>query len=71
MEAKKYSSFQEIERDMKILQLQREIDEEKLKLAFQSTKEELNPINILGGFSGIAKKLALSLVTNKILKRFK
>lgn len=71
MEAKKYSSFEEIERDMKILQLQREIDEEKLKLAFQSTKEELNPINILGGFSGIAKKLALSLVTNKILKRFK
>ncbi|WP_418497797.1 DUF6327 family protein [Flagellimonas sp.] len=71
MKAKKYSSFEEIEQDMRILQLQREIDEEKLKYAFQSTKEELYPTNLLGGFSGIAKKLALSFVTSKILKSFK
>ncbi|MDC6385435.1 hypothetical protein D2V93_02600 [Flagellimonas taeanensis] len=71
MKARKYSSFEEIEQDMKILQLQREIDEEKLKYAFQSTKEELNPTNLFGGFSGIAKKLALSFVTSKILKSFK
>ncbi|WP_234416305.1 DUF6327 family protein [Flagellimonas amoyensis] len=71
MKGKKYSSFDEIEQDMKILQLQREIDEEKLKYAFQSTKEELYPTNLLGGFSGIAKKLALSFVTSKILKSFK
>ena len=68
MKARKYSSFEEIEQDMKILQLQRE---EKLKYAFQSTKEELYPTNLLGGFSGIAKKLALSFVTSKILKSFK
>ncbi|WP_318343134.1 DUF6327 family protein [Flagellimonas baculiformis] len=71
MRERKYSSFKEIDQDIKILQLQREIDKEKLKLAFQNTKEELYPVNILGGIGGVTKKLTLSLLLSKILKKFK
>ncbi len=71
MKERKYSSFKEIDQDIRILELQREVDKERLKLAFQNTKEELYPVNILGGIGGVAKKLTISLLLSKILKKFK
>ena len=50
MEAKKYSSYAEIERDLEILKLQKEINYQKLVLSFQRTKESITPQNIIGGF---------------------
>ena len=70
MNVKRYNTFNEIDNDLKILSLQREIDKENLKLTFQNTKNNFYPTNILGGFSGIVKKIALSLVAKKLLKRF-
>ena len=66
-----YTSFEEIDRDLKILKLQRQIEEEKVKLAVQNTKNELYPTNILGGLAPLLQKVAISLVAKKILKKYK
>ncbi len=49
MEAKKYSSYAEIEKDLEILKLQKDINYQKLVLSFQKTKESITPQNIVGG----------------------
>lgn len=68
---KKYTSFKEIDNDLKILKLQREIDLENLKMNFNQAKHSLQPSNILGGFGGIVKSFLISLFARKVLQRFK
>lgn len=50
MDRKKYSSYAEIERDLEILKLEKEINYQKLVLSFQKTKESITPQNIVNGF---------------------
>jgi hypothetical protein len=50
MEPKKYSSYIEIERDLEILKLEKEISYQKLVLSVQKTKESITPENIISGF---------------------
>lgn len=69
MHRKRYSSFEEIDRDLKVLSLQQQVDKESLKLNFQNTKNSLYPTNLLGGIGGIVQKLLLSLVAKKVLKK--
>ena len=49
MEPKKYSSYAEIDRDLEVLKLEKEINYQKLVLSFQKTKESITPQNIVGG----------------------
>lgn len=49
MEQKKYSSYAEIDRDLEVLKLEKEINYQKLVLSFQKTKESITPQNIVGG----------------------
>ncbi|WP_269234060.1 DUF6327 family protein [Flavobacterium flavigenum] len=49
MQVKKYSSYAEIEKDLEILKLEKEINYQKLVLSFQKTKESITPENVLGG----------------------
>jgi len=49
MEAKKYSSYAEIERDLEILKLEKEINYQKMVLSFQRTKQSITPQNIFSG----------------------
>lgn len=65
-----YKSFEEIDRDLKILKLQQQIQEEKVKLAVQNTKQELYPVNILGGLAPLIQKVTISLVAKKLLNKF-
>ena len=67
---KRYKSFTEIDQDLKILKLQQEIDRENLKLTFRTAKSNLYPTNMLGGLGGIIKKLAISMIAKKLLKKF-
>ncbi|CAM3420238.1 DUF6327 domain-containing protein [Zobellia roscoffensis] len=67
---KKYTSFEQIDQDLKILKLQQEIERENLKMQVQITKSNLYPSNLLGGFSGILQKLTLSMVAKKLMKKF-
>lgn len=50
MESKNYSSYAEIERDLEILKLEKEINYQKLVLSFQRTKEGITPQKIIKGF---------------------
>jgi hypothetical protein len=50
MEIKKYSSYADIENDLEILKLEKEICYQKLVLSFQKTKDSVTPQNIINGF---------------------
>ncbi|MEN2414551.1 DUF6327 family protein [Flavobacterium mesophilum] len=50
MERKKYASYAEIDRDLEILKLEKEINYQKLVLSFQKTKESITPQKIVNGF---------------------
>lgn len=67
---KKYTSFKEIDQDLKILKLQREIDLENLKLNFRQTKTNLYPTSLLGGVGGIIKKFLITIFAKKVLDKF-
>lgn len=57
MEAKKYSSYAEIDRDLEILKLEKDIEYQKLMLGFQKTKESFTPQGIVKNFLGSWKPL--------------
>lgn len=69
MEIPSFNSFDEIDQKLTILKLQRQIDKEQLKVHFNNAKSSLYPTNLLGGFAGITKKLLISFVANKIIKK--
>ncbi len=46
MSHKIYSSFEEIDRDLEILELERKIDFEKMKLDVNDVKQSLSPSHI-------------------------
>lgn len=49
MVAKKYTSYAEIERDLEILKLEKELNYQNLVLSFQKTRDSFTPQNIVGG----------------------
>ncbi len=55
METKKYSSYAEIDRELEILKLNKEIKFQKVILGIQKTKESFEPQNILKSFIGSYK----------------
>lgn len=63
-----YSSFEEIDKDLKILKLQTEIDKEEIKLSIDQTKEGLSPLSVAGNVVGsIAQKLIVLKAVSKIM----
>jgi hypothetical protein len=78
MEPKVYSSYEEIDRDLEILKLQKEIDTRKLSLTVDKTLDNLTPSgmfqNILGNAgtlitkSGLLKNVVLPFLINKFIK---
>lgn len=50
MELKRYSSFAEIERELEILKIEKEIHYQRLVYNVQKTKESLEPINVVKEF---------------------
>lgn len=57
MEPKKYSSYAEIEHDLEILKLEKEIYYQKMKLGFDKTKESILPSQPLEGLYTIYNKV--------------
>lgn len=58
---KEYSSFDEIERDLKILKLQTQIDKEEIKLCYQLTKDNMSPFSLIASIAGSVVQKALVL----------
>lgn len=80
METKKYSSYAEIELELEILKVERELNLKRIVLNVQKTKESLMPINLIKGFigdyksilsnySGTIINIAIPILINWILKR--
>ncbi|TRX26983.1 hypothetical protein FNW25_06905 [Flavobacterium franklandianum] len=80
METKKYSSYAQIELELEILKVERELNLKRIVLYVQKTKESLLPINlikgfigdyksILSGYSGTILNIAIPLIINWITKR--
>ena len=49
MQKKKYASYAEIDRDLEILKLEKDIEYQKLLLSIQQTKESFTPQNMIRG----------------------
>ncbi len=70
---KEYKSFEEIDARLKVLKLQREIDQESLKLHYYRTKIDLVPRKLLLGLGATFtqnntwKNMLMALVTQKVL----
>lgn len=47
-----YSNFEEIDRDLKLLKLQMDIDKERIYLSYHHTKESLAPSSIIKNMFG-------------------
>ncbi|MDF3028106.1 MAG: hypothetical protein K0S23_2413 [Fluviicola sp.] len=61
-----YSSFEEIELDLKILKLEREIHAQKIKMGFRETGENLRPMNLLQDYIGTGNQTTFSLIEQVI-----
>ena len=67
MESTKYSSYAQIERDLEILKLEREIQYQKMVLKFQQTKDNITPQSLVNNFvDSYVEKVTLPL--DKIFK---
>ncbi|WP_299107710.1 DUF6327 family protein [uncultured Winogradskyella sp.] len=68
---KSYNSFNEIDNQLKILSLQKQIYKEGLKLSLKNSKLNLKPLTIKNELKGFLQNELLSLVTEKVLNKFK
>lgn len=80
METKKYSSYAEIELELEILKVERELNLKRIVLDIEKTKESLWPKNLIKGIcgdyksilsnsSGMILKIVIPLITNWFKKR--
>ncbi|WP_343635328.1 DUF6327 family protein [Fluviicola sp.] len=67
-----YSSFEEIELDLQILKLEREIHAQKIKLNLEKTGENLRPVNLINDYLGTTDRTNLSVIEQvfKIILQF-
>ncbi|WP_224485339.1 DUF6327 family protein [Robertkochia aurantiaca] len=64
-----YTSFEELENDLQILKLQKQIAQEQIKLNYESTKENLSFLTVIGNTAGyVAKRLLAIKVINKFFR---
>jgi hypothetical protein len=80
METKKYSSYAQIELELEILKVERELNLKRIVLDVEKTKESLLPKNIIKGIfgdyksilsnsSGMILNIAVPLIINWITKK--
>ena len=80
METKKYSSYAQIELELEILKVERELNLKRIVLDVEKTKESLLPKNlvksflgdyksILSNYSGMILNIAIPLIINWLTKR--
>ncbi|WP_418264462.1 DUF6327 family protein [Flavobacterium faecale] len=80
MEKKIYSSFEQIEVELEILSIEREINHQKIVLALQKTRDQFTPVgftknvfslfkNVLSGSNSTIYKLAIPLIIKWILNK--
>ncbi|WP_431472465.1 hypothetical protein I5168_03850 [Nonlabens sp. SCSIO 43208] len=67
---KVYNNFDEINKELNVLSLRKQIHEETMKLKINEVKEELSAVSIVTNMiSSIAKKAVVLKIVNKFLSR--
>ena len=66
---KRFSSFEEIDEQLKILTLKREIDKECAKLRIYDIKNHLYPVNLVRSMDGTIARVMIPLVVSRIMKK--
>ena len=56
-----YDTYEELEKEIRILKLQNEIDEERIKINVQNIKEDLNPLSMVSDVATSFAKNAIYL----------
>lgn len=60
---KVYNNYDEIDRDLRVLKLQTDINEERIKLNISEVKEDLSPVSLLSSVAGSIVKKAFIMKT--------
>lgn len=66
---KRFNSFEEIDEQLKILTLKREIDKECAKLRIYDIKSHLYPVNLVRSMDGTLVRVMIPLVISRIMKK--
>ncbi|MBJ2175692.1 hypothetical protein JBL43_15675 [Aureibaculum sp. A20] len=66
-----YTSFEEIDEQLKILSLQKNIYKELIKLNLKSTKNNLKAESIKTELRGVLQEKILAFVANNVLKKLR
>ncbi len=67
----KYNSFEDIDNQLKILSLQKQIYKEQIKLSFKNSKNSLRPNNIMNEFKGLLQERLLVILRSYLLQKLK
>ncbi|MGY0408281.1 MAG: hypothetical protein ACWIPJ_08020 [Polaribacter sp.] len=65
---KNYRNFDEIEQDLKLVSLERNIALEELKIIKSDFEHQLKPLNLASGFVKFISKYGLLVLVKKIFK---
>lgn len=71
MTTHQYSSFEEIDKSLKILKLERDIDKESFKFDLLKFRKNIYPAVFSGGIGGLLQILIISIVSKKLSKLVK
>lgn len=66
---KRYSSFEEIDRELQILELQRKLDWEHIKLNSKAIKNTFSPPNFGRRLENVVQQAAIAFVLKKLIQR--
>lgn len=65
---KVYNNYDEINHDLRVLKLQNEINEERIKLGIAEIKEDFSPVSLISGVAGsVVKKAFIMKAVAKIV----
>ena len=65
---KHYESFEEIEKELAMIRLKRQIAAESLRYSVNKTRDQLSPENLVSQSTDWLRKILLSIITKKALR---
>jgi hypothetical protein len=66
---RKYHSFKQIDKELKILALEREINKEYAKHSIQDLKTYFYPFNLIRSFDGFVAKVMIPFIFTKVFRK--
>jgi hypothetical protein len=67
---KTYTSFEQIDQDLRIYRLQQQVAMESVKLSVHRVKTQVRPSNLIGGSAIATGKFLIGIAGSKILRKW-